>query len=180
MVGTPREGFWAAGSRRSPWESDTRSSTCGACVVQVPGSLSLQRTAPTVDPGRCCASREMFFNEVQMTPYRHVTRGFLSCPIRLPIQSVKKLQRSDAATRHGRGRGAASLDGVVHADAVVVPRSARARRLRARDPEGICGSSAGVAAAGEVPGLPRCVGGVALDADAGELASGPFPVTPDA
>ena len=77
--------------------------------------------------------------------------------------------------------GAASLDGVVHADAVVVPR--RLPRQGGSEPEileGICGSSAGVAAAGEVPGLPRCIGGVALDADAGELAAGPFPVTPDA
>ena len=99
MVGAPREGFWAAGSRRGPWESDTRSSTCGACVVQVPGSLSLQRTPTTVDPPRFCASREMFFNSVQMTPYRHVTRGFLSCPIRLPIQSIKNptQRRGDAA-----------------------------------------------------------------------------------
>ena len=30
VVGTPREDFWAAGSRRSPWESDMRSSTRGA------------------------------------------------------------------------------------------------------------------------------------------------------
>ena len=61
--------------------------------------------------------------------------------------------------------GAASLDGVVHADAVVVPR--RLPRQGGSEPEileGICGSSAGVAAAGEVPGLPRCIGGVAVDA----------------
>ena len=84
--------------------------------------------------------------------------------------------------------GAASLDGVVHADAVVVPR--RLPRQGGSEPEileGICGSSAGAEAvradagvAGEVPGLPQCIDGVALDADAGELASGPFPVTPDA
>ena len=92
--------------------------------------------------------------------------------------------------------GAASLDGVVHADAVVVPR--RLPRQGGSEPEileGICGSSAGAEAvradageAGEVPGLPRrpelgCAGGidgVAVDADAGELAPGPFPVTPDA
>ena len=76
---------------------------------------------------------------------------------------------------------AASLDGVVHADAVVVPR--RLPRQGGSEPEileGICGSSAGVAAAGDVPGLPRGIGGVAVDADAGELAPGPFPVTPDA
>ena len=77
--------------------------------------------------------------------------------------------------------GVASLDGVVHADAVVVPR--RLPRQGGSEPEileGICGSSAGVAAAGDVPGLPRGIGGVAVDADAGELAPGPVPVTPDA
>ena len=97
--------------------------------------------------------------------------------------------------------GAASLDGVVHADAVVVPR--RLQRQGGSEPEiqsSICGSSAGVADAGGVPGLPRCMGGVAVDADAVEIAglpqgtelgcadgidgemmaSGPFPVTPDA
>ena len=64
------------------------------------------------------------------------------------------------APRRRRGMaaavGAASLDGVVHADAVVVPR--RLPRQGGSEPEileGSCGSSAGVADAGEVPGLPR-------------------------
>ena len=91
---------------------------------------------------------------------------------------------TNAATRRrsmAAAVAAASLDGVVHADAVVVPR--RLPRQGGSEPEileGICGSSAGVAAAGDVPGLPRGIGGVAVDADAGELAPGPFPVTPDA
>ena len=155
MVGTPREGdgLLEVGGAHG---SQTRAAQRPACVVQVQHHVSLQRTAPTVDPARRCASRKMFFNSVQMTPYRHVTRGFF-CPARFACR-FRASKKANAATRR-RGMaaavGAASLDGVVHADAVVVPR--RLPRQGGSEPEileGICGSSAG-ADAGEVLGCGR-------------------------
>ena len=125
-------------------------------------------------PALCCATRKMFFNYSNITPYRHVTRGFF-CPARFACR-FRASKKANAATRR-RGMAAAvaatSLDGVVHADAVLVPR--RLPRQGGSEPEileGICGSSAGAEAvradageAGEVPGLPRrpelgCAGGI--------------------
>ena len=78
---SPR-GFLGRWKSAEPLVVRTRSSTRGACPVQVPASLSLQRTATTVDPTQDCASRKM-----------------LGTKDRLPSRDCKSSPRECSSTR---------------------------------------------------------------------------------
>ena len=152
----------------------------------VPAPLSLQRP-PDGGSSRRVARRVKCSSLGSNDPLPSCYESFLSCLIRLPIQRSKT---SNAATRR---RGMAAAVGPppgwrrARGRRRRAAEAAPARRLRPRDPEGIRRFVGGAEAvrrtrrAPASPGAPHpgsAAPAVAVDADAGELAPGPFPVTP--